>query len=213
MKTLYLCSVLFFATVITVGCPAVRLNLVPVTDPTQRLEFQGFSILPPQGENWFVAPPELRRQQGSDLIVSFLKMLSPPSVTHTIAAVVRGGRVRLSGRSSAEVLQKFAQGYSEPTERHRPVSVKTSLDNTLGADCVRYDGTVEDRGAPVHPGSVYILEFHGFICFHPHLQGQVIHLEYSQRRLQGEQPLSLEAEGEPFLKSLVFIRLPGQSSQ
>jgi hypothetical protein len=34
-----------------VGCTGGP-PLVPVTDPTQRLEVEGLSILPPQGENW-----------------------------------------------------------------------------------------------------------------------------------------------------------------
>ena len=34
-----------------VGC-AGGPQFIPVTDPTQRLEFEGFSILPPQGDNW-----------------------------------------------------------------------------------------------------------------------------------------------------------------
>lgn len=30
----------------------------PVTDPTQRLEFQGFSIVPPNGKDWFIVAPQ-----------------------------------------------------------------------------------------------------------------------------------------------------------
>lgn len=194
------------------GC-AEGPQLIPVTDPAQRLEFEGFSILPPQGERWFVASPALRKQQGPDMIVSFLKLATPPSITHTVVATVRGGRVALSAGSRAELLQKMAQRYSEQTNRNRPVSVNISPDKTLAPDCVRYDVTAEDREVPRYPGAIYIADVHGFICLHPDLPDAVIDIGYSQRRLQEERPLTLEAEGEPFLKSLLFNKLPGRPSQ
>lgn len=194
-----------------VGC-AGGPQLIPVTDPTQRLEFEGFSILPPKGENWFMAPPALRQQQGPDVIVSFLKLATPPSKTHTVAATVRGGRVPFSAGSRAELLQKFAQASFEQTKRNRPVSVNISPDRILSPDCVRYDATVEDRGVPGYPGSIYILDQHGFICLHPGLPDAAINIQYSQRRLQEEPPLALKTEGEPFVKSFLFKRLPGRSS-
>lgn len=187
-------------------------QLIPVTDPTQRLEFEGFSILPPQGDNWFIAPPALRKQQGPGMIASFGKLTTPPSKTHTVVATVRGGRAPFSAGSRAELLRKFAQGYSEQTNRNRPVSVNISPDRTLAPDCVRYDVKVEDRGVPGYPGSVYIMDMHGFVCLHPDLPDAVIDIQYSQRRLQEDPPLALEAEGEPFVKSLLFTRVPGRSS-
>jgi len=198
-----------------VGC-AGGPQLIPVTDPTQRLEFEGFSVLPPRGEHWFMAPPALRKQQGPDVIVSFLKLATPPSITHTVAAVVRGGRIlHISAGSRAELIQKLAQDYSDKfsqTGRNRPVSVNISLDRTLAPDCVRYDVTLEDRGVPLYPGSIFILDQHGFLCLHPDLSDAAIDIQYSQRRLQEDPPLSLEAEGEPFVKSLMFNKLPGRAS-
>lgn len=195
-----------------VGCAGFP-QLIPVTDPTQRLEFEKFSILPPQGENWFKTSPALRKQQGPSVIVSFFKLATPPSITHTVGAVVYGGRAPLSSGSRAERLQKIARVYFEQTERNRPVSVNISPDRTLAPDCMRYDGTVEDRGVPRYPGSIFIMDMHGFICLHPDLPDVAFDIQYSQRRLQEEPPLSLEAEGEPFLKSLLFNRVSGRSSQ
>jgi hypothetical protein len=77
---------------------------------------------------------------------------------------------------------------------------------------MRYDVTVEDRGVLRYPGSVFIMDLHGFVCLHPDFPDAVIDITYSQRRLPEEQPLSLEAEGEPFVKNLIFNRLPGRSS-
>ena len=160
-----------------------------------------------------MAPPAIRKQQGPDMIVSFLKLAIPPSKTHTVVATVRGGRTRISAGSRSELLQKFAQNIFVQEGRYRPVSVNIAPDRTLAPDCVRYDWTVEDRGVPGYPGSIFILDMHGFVCLHPDfLPDGVIDISYSQRRLQEEPPLSLEAEGEPFVKSLLFNRLPGRSS-
>ncbi len=194
-----------------VGCVGGP-QFIPVTDPTQRLEFEGLSILPPRGEDWFIAPPALRRQQGADMIASFLKLATPPSKTHTVTATVRGGRVSVSAGSRSELLQKIAQGYSKETNRNRPVSVNVSPDKTLSPDCVRYDITAEGHGIPGYPDSVYIMDMHGFVCLHPDSPDAAIDIQHSQRRLQEDSLLTLEAEGEPFVKSLLFTRLPGRSS-
>jgi hypothetical protein len=189
-----------------VGC-AGGPQLIPVTNPTERLELGGFSILPPQGGNWFkIDPTPLLRRQNPTMIALFHKTLTPPSKSHTVTAWVRGGRVVISAGSRAELLEKLARTNFVQTERHRPVSVNISPDKTLAPECVRYDGVTEDRGVPGYPGSIFIWDQHGFVCFHPDLPDSAIDIQYNQRRLQEEAPLSLEAEGDPFLKSLTFSR-------
>jgi len=196
--------IIFFSVGLGVmGCAGQPEFILPVTDPTQRLEFEKFSILPPQGKQWFVAPPSLRKQ-GLNIIAQFFKLTTPPSKTHTVVATVMARRVPISAGSRAERVQKFAQVYSEGTNRERPISVNISPDRTLAPDCVRYDVTYEDHGVPGYPGSIFIFDGHGFVCLHPDLPDAVIDIQYSQRRLQEEPPLSLEAEGEPFVKSLLF---------
>lgn len=190
-----------------VGCAGQPEFILPVTDPTQRLEFEKFSILPPQGKQWFVTPPSLlRKQQGRNIIAQFFKLTTPPSKTHTVLATVMARRVPISAGSRGERVRQFAQVYSEGTSRERPLSVNIYPDKTLAPDCVRYDVTYEDHGVPGYSGSIFILENHGFVCFHPDLPDAVIDIQYSQRRLQEEAPPSLESEGEPFVKSLLFTQ-------
>jgi len=191
-----------------VGCAGPQLS--PVTIPTQRLEFEGFSILPPHGENWLVTPPAIRAKQGSNVIVSFYKRLNRPSKTHTVIAVVASVWLPAEMGTRAERLQKYAQ--AALTGRYRPVMVNISPDGTLAPDCIRIDATTEDRGVPGYPGTPFIADTHAFVCFHPDWPEAAIDIHYSQRRLLEEAPLSLEAEGEPFVRSLIFTRLPGRSS-
>ena len=179
-------------------------QLVPVTSPTQRLQSDVLSILPPQGENWFA----VRKPQGAHgLLFQFFKAATPPSKTRTVLANVQvlRGRDSIPAESRAQFLRELAQfKYSEQTNRERPTSVNISPDKTLAHDCVRYDVTHEDRGVPGYRGSIFIWDAHGFICVHPDLPDTVVDIQYSQRRLQQEPAVPLEREGEPFVKSVLF---------
>ena len=202
---------------LTAASCAVGPRLIPVSDATRRIEFEGFSILPPSGENWFAASPEVLRVMEKPvgeivkLIASFIKM-PPPSKTHTIAAEVQVAQLPPLPPSAnrIEILQQIKQSGLRSDDRHRVVASKISEDRALGSDCVRYSATSEDRGVPGYPGSIFIFDLHGFACLHPDRPSYFIQIEYSERRLPRENPLSsLEAEREAFLKSLVFTRLPG----
>ncbi len=49
MKTLL--SVIIFLSLVVAGC-ATSPPLMPITDPDKRIQFNGFSVLPPKGEGW-----------------------------------------------------------------------------------------------------------------------------------------------------------------
>ena len=203
MRRLRAWTLMFLVGLIVVGCTHPR--PIPVTDPTQRLQFQGFSILPPKGENWFIG-------QGVGNVM-FRKQLretiKQPADLHTIVAQVWTRSLGdVTFESRMELLQYLARelekGMRQPTQRNTPLEVKLSLDKCLGWDCARIDYTSEDRGLPSFPGSVFILTGHHFVFLHPDSPTLVIHVNYGQRYLRGQQPLPLEAEVESFLKSLVF---------
>ena len=63
------------ACAIGTGCTAFAPDLTPISDPTQRFELPGLSVLPPRGDNWFLAslpPPEA---VSAVRLVSFAKKL------------------------------------------------------------------------------------------------------------------------------------------
>ena len=187
---------------------------IPVTNPDQRLEFDAFSILPPDGEGWSLMNPAPFRKGIPDLLVLFSKTATPASRFHTVTATVRGGRLPNMAGSRAEILQQLASiNFVQTEQRYRPVTFNISPDKTLAPDCLRYDGVIEDRGVHGYQGSVFLWDQHGFVCIHPYVPEGAIDIQYSQRWPQGEQPLPLEAEGEAFLRSLEFKHLPGHESQ
>lgn len=177
------------------GC-AVGPALTPIADLRQRFDSQGFSVLPPRGENWYVMWQEFR---GSPVIV-FHKVLRERIIKqgHTIAAAVHSVKYE-------DILAE-----QEPTSpRFRPLEYKISLDNYLGWDCVKYSFTAEDYGVPHFPGTVFILSGEGFFFLHPHHPTIVIHIVSSQRFIRGERPIKIESEVQPFLKSLLFTSIRG----
>ncbi|MEE9550933.1 MAG: hypothetical protein V3W08_11120 [Candidatus Binatia bacterium] len=185
-----------------------KASYTPVTDPTQRLEFQGFSILPPRGENWLISrSPSIPPDPSWTSPVTFNKAFRD-SKTHTFyAAVMTTSLGNVTIESRTELLQHMARVWSvgkrgEP--QSTPLHTKVAFGKYLGRDCVRYESIKEDRSSRVHPGSVFIMITKGFIFLHPDSSTFLLRLEYSERYLLGELSFSLEAEVEPFFRSLVF---------
>lgn len=203
MRRLWTWALLFLAGIV-VGC-AVAPRLTPITDPTQRLQFQGFSILPPTGKGWFKVEPPPQVNPSLTAKAYFIKRLTegvtPPSELHRVTAVVRTlslGDVKFENRT--ELLQHLAREFSE----------KSFLDKCLGWDCARYEFTSEDPSHPQFPGFVFVIRAQGFVVLHPDSPRFVINLEYRQYYARGQQPLSaeaLETEVEPFQKSLFLTPL------
>lgn len=213
MRTQQTLIFLFLVGMIGVGC-AVSPMATPVTDPSQRVRFQGFSVLPPKGENWLMAEPPIPDPNWT-MRVGFLKRLrervTRPAEFHTISVYVRSrslGDVKFESRT--ELLQYLARELetehrSEPSVR--PLEFKASVDKCLEWDCLRYELTRDDTVSRLFPGSVFTRKAHGFLILHPESPTFLIDIIYTQRYLRGEQPIRLETEAEEFLKGLAFTSL------
>ena len=191
--------------------PVQLADYTPVTDPTKRLVFQGFSILPPQGADWFMGRSTL--PDGTQAVSFGKKMRETacqrPEDCTTVEASVMVKNVTVPFQTRADILQYIEQAGREEAEkgtRMRLLEFKTAVDYTLGVECLRQDAILEDRGVPQFPGTVFIMTSHGLFCPHPDSPRYVIGVGYSHRTVQGQQPPSIEAEIEPFLYSLEFLR-------
>lgn len=203
--------------VVAAGCTAAAPGLRAIADPTQRVEVSGLSILPPQGDNWFRAsgPPQQEDVPGITL-VGFVKKLwdAPPSraeearlVYARVNAYELGGGERFD--TPAQLLE-YVKRDSERrtgemvTRRQRLLGLEAVLDDSLGATCVRYSRLAELRGWGPFPESVFILATRGLYCLHPDWPRYMIDVGYTQLYLKGQEPLPLDTQVEPFLKSPVF---------
>ena len=178
-------------------------RLVPVADPTQRLEFEGFSILPPQTKGWVLVEPPIQVEPNLTARVYFIKSLtgegaSSGSELHRLTAVVRTFNVEAAKTGTpTEILKSMGTG----------MSGEVALGKCFGRDCLRYQSTTELRDNPTYPGRVFLLNKTGYFVLHPESTAFVINVEYRQYHSRGAKPLSqaaLEAEVEPFQTSLQF---------
>jgi hypothetical protein len=205
VKRLLLVVLLIQACIISAVCDAGSdLRPRPITNPTQRVEFDGFSILPPRAKGWIrlEQPPKI----GPHWTVRayFIKRLKEevksPFDLHRLSAVVRTSNVEgLKIENHIDFLKEIAKG----------LSGESFLDKCFGRDCVRYQSTKTQKN-PRFPGSVFLISKRGSVLLHPDSPTLLIMVEYRQYYAQGAQPLSaeaLETEVEPFQESLEFTPL------
>lgn len=207
-----------------------------VTNLDQRIEVTatGFSVLPPQGENWCV---KSLASQGLSFLkapVSVAVFGQPSSPDELFPAVLQA--IRFTGLAvglpdfgfniespeqvkfavdemiSMHVFSQFVGGISSAERRYQMLESHSQVDWSFGASCVRFDAKVEARGmhqAP--PGFVMILNFsNNLICAHPQPASSkrgLIWISFVETYQEGAQSVadSVRREVEPFLRSLQFM--------
>ncbi len=169
----------------------------PILNPQERLQFEGFSILPPQGETWTVMYSDNKgitfgRYTGERL--------------HTIMASVRIKKqeaLAVALKEHSDLSQYEKEKVGPDNQRFRGFDIKVVWECYKSKDCARYDFTVEDHGAPYASDSVLILTGYGFSLLHPDGK-HIVEISYSQRLPKGDVPISVETEIGPFFRSLVL---------
>ena len=190
-------------------------------NPAARIQIDGFSILPPQGEHWIEEPYPPAGEGGWNTRTLFIKIIAqeqPQLGPHSVIAVVQTFDLRADARqkladkdsrrrflaamSEALVKSTKARAEVEPN-KYRLISAKADPDYTLGYDCLRFDLTGELLAVPHFEGRTFVLDVHTYRCIDP-THAMIVELSYSQRTPRGINPIDVTSEGEPFLKSLRF---------
>jgi hypothetical protein len=192
--------------------PAPRdLRVRPVENPSRRMDFPGFSILPPQGVGWRIVPPLGRGPAGGGTAVAFVKPLRDappqrPEDSHVIAATVVIDEIGERAFDTPGAYLRFIEDRMERVLRahFRVLAARYRLEPGPAPLCARYDTLVEDTAVPRFPGEAFLLAARGIRCVHPRWPRYVVDAGYSQRVLRGQPLLAMEPETEPFVKSLVF---------
>jgi hypothetical protein len=176
-------------------------SLRPVADASKRLEFSGFSVLPPQGDHWFVLGE-------SRVSVTFgkvdpAKRVSGPA--HSFLVVVDTAEIAKS--DTTEDFQKVVDEFflTLTDDRHRLLASKVNPTKTYGTDCVDYDASQEERDNPRALGAVFLITAHGFFCRHPFSPDRIVHVYYSERYVQGQDSFldeALRRETNEFLQNV-----------
>lgn len=178
----------------------------PVSDPDRVVQGFGFTVLPPSGDNWYVAidpgsaavafgkkDPEHARQRGSVILtVALVKARSddiatPDALRAEVEHVVRAS----SGRFKTVSL-----------------TVEPYVDADKATDCVRITSTSEERDNPNRPGETLPMALNGKACRHPLAPTYFVHVGLSERRPAQGKPLvddKLKAESERAMNSVAFV--------
>jgi hypothetical protein len=189
------------AIAVVAGCTA---SLVAVKDPTQRVEIDGLSVLPPAGQTWYVASADARR-------VAFARR--PPELPHTAVAIAFVEKIEIGGYVHAPIrnaqdLKEVEERRLQSDERYTTIESSARVDTSRGADCVRIDAVQEVRDNPRFPGVVLVLVSRVLDCLHPQSPGYMVSVGYSERYPKGQRTLfsaeTLQSEGEAFIRSATF---------
>jgi len=203
---------------IATGCAGFP-SSVPVTDPTVRMEFPGFSVLPPPGDGW-----SLRRAQyhGMDLI-GFRKELGNP--THTVAATVAEHSVRpdlvqfADYHLKPEVFARFVEeglvrsNPPPPRGRMRNLKYTVEPDSRLGY-CARQITKAEDVGSPFAKDTkegFLLQEDFAYFCLHPDSPTVAVEIDVSEQaradELLGQDSVTIKEIRERFFAGFQFRKL------
>jgi hypothetical protein len=200
----------------------------------QRIEVPaaGFSVLPPQGENWCVrsTAPGLRFSKHPAKVEIPAQPPSPNDLFQVVLQTVRFMGMALAlpafgtDRPSPEQLRIavdelishhfFAQvvgGISSAERRFQLVESQSAIDRSFGASCVRFDAKVAEQGAFLAPADVVVnLNFlSNLLCAHPKptsAKSSLVWISFVEVFRQGDHSTAakLSREVEPFLQSLEF---------
>lgn len=149
-----------------VGCASPDANYAK--DPDTRIQRNGFSVLPPSGNGWMVAPAG---QYGA----GWGKLVSDTKGNRsTITVMVWAGRFndRKVDLTTPAGLRETAvyQATGGDPKRYRIVDTRYSdVYQRHGTDCIDFDTVTEDSGNTMswNAGTVLLLTVHGTLCRHP----------------------------------------------
>ncbi len=191
---------------VLVGCGAGTAGLTPVGPPGQRMQLDGFSILPPQGEGWFVAEPSPSPGEAWRTVATFVRRAGDQPGA-AIWATVTTAELGMPFQTPEQLVQQILQTRRAELQTGRLRLLEFRSGPGPGPGCHRYDAVTEDRGVPEFPGETFVVTLHHAICLHPSAPTVAVNLGYNERRRRGQPAADLAGEGEPFLRSLQFAPL------
>ncbi len=198
----------------------LKLAIKPSLD--ERIQLPGFSILPPQGENWKEGPRLPEPNPGSydlQIRIRFIKELpqNPTFGPHTAFAEVGTYFLpRLHQRPSSTAVREFMQfrlklamALNKASESTRVISQHGQLDHSIGYTCAKYAAVMKQRGVEEFSEMMFVIDYHGYECINPS-STMIVSMSYAQTFNSKAKPIDLSKEGGDFLRSLKFTTATGQ---
>ena len=184
----------------TVGAPAIA--------SPNRLELEGFSIIPPQGAGW----ERLARSGVSRLLLGFdvlyVKVVSPTELAHAYVVAHRVPGDSENPKILEDSFARFIESRGTPS-----VIVRSSRDPP---NCLRWEMAQEARdrfqGVQFGGETARVSQFRGYLCSHPDDPAFVIEIGYFDTVVIGTAKPPT-AEGEAFIHGLALMPLGAKLRQ
>lgn len=180
---------------------SVTPELVPVDPSGGRMEFNGFSILPPGGTGWQrVAAGDGATRELTN--ITFVKGNGEASYIAEIAVIDAREQPFTSIDELMATLRTTPRFLESPRQTNLRYEMKP--DNALGSDCARFDLVATDTRSPGHPGQVLDIDSQGFYCLHPS-KGFVLQAYHSRRTPRGIPHVADLEQGERLVRSVQML--------
>ena len=179
------------------GDVGAQMRAVPLAASGIVYEMDRYSVVPPQGKDWF----ELKRDKQN---VFFGKKIA--SRTHSFIATAMSTTINEKFSNPEDFRDYVSRIFPfHGDRRHAVIENQVEVDNTLGRFCVKYYTKAADRDAIYARGKTLFSETYGFNCLHPDNPRLSIDIAYTERGHPSEFNVALRAEGENFMRSLKFL--------
>ncbi|MFO7580312.1 hypothetical protein [Nitrosomonas halophila] len=199
------------------GCATQPLVDPSIAVPRARIESNGFSVLPPPGENWFLGVGSLREIVYKKQLAESLDQ--PVLHSYLVGAARLDTAIKL--KNPEDLLAFFDYNLRANRAHLKLISVNATLDqersNRMGSDCLRYEFDLEEQANSNPAGMVYQLTVQGFQCRHPSSLQVVIDAYCSERYPQSHPSTGklYAHECAAFLNQVQFspLQAPGESRE
>lgn len=190
----------FFFTVFASSC-SIQPVRRPVTDLTKRYIGYGYSVLPPQGKDWYIVDNSL---YSTVFHKSFPEKMDK---LHTFIASAMVKNLEAKQVNSSTEFPKAIERYIVEyiaTGQFLFISVEVDPYGPTGSYCSQFELVEEEKGNPSAPGVILEITVYGFICLDASSEFMTMAL-YGERKPRGSQSFinpTLKREGEGFLKNV-----------
>lgn len=178
-------------------------ELLFADDPNNRMDFNGFSVIPPEGGDWTL----LWRSRHS---ASF-GWKTRSSSTHSVmagATIERQPRIYENKKPFMDFVRTLFPD-KDPTGRIDFMTQEIIEDNISGMHCARvYEFSRDREAANRGPAPFLLFENFALLCVHAMRADHVIGLSFSQRYSPDETVADIAVEANRFFKSLIATGLP-----
>ncbi len=179
-------------------CYAAEPTLVPLKNSSERISNLGLSILPPQGEDWYIIT---NNPNGG---LNFSKMLESPSHTFMCSLTV------VPIDENFENADKFLETVKQMQEnfvdvgRFKGIKSNYNLNERFGSLSVEYQISVIDVRQKKKHGIPSSLKMHGYSFIHPKQPNYIVDIVYSERGNAENFTPSLQKAGKEFIDGLII---------